>query len=85
LDSGAFHLTFHTGKAPFKAVFYPLHPNQIDNAAAQPFEPKDHSFKLTLKRSDQLATNVQTLEGLLLITTKNGESAFAVTIPLSSK
>jgi len=85
LDDKAFHLTFLTGKAPLKAVFYPLHPNQIDNTAPQTFEPKNHAFKLTLKRSDQLASGVQTLEGLLLITTKNGESAFEASVPLTNQ
>ncbi len=65
------------------ALFIPLHQNQIENAAVQVFHASGASFQLTLKRSDQLAEDVKTLDGVLVVKEKKSTKGYNVTIPLS--
>lgn len=84
-----FRVTFETGTPLPKsatASFFPLHPNQVENAPAQPFRASGTSFSLGLKRSDQLLKNTQTLEGLLVLQEKKKPAkGYWVTIPLSGE
>lgn len=81
-----FHIRFAIGAPVAKtttALFIPLHQNQIENAAVQVFHASGTSFQLTLKRSDQLAEDVKTLDGVLVVKEKKSTKGFNVTIPLS--
>ena len=71
-DKNSFVLSIQTG-APVKAAeFFPLVPQQIENAAPQPLQPTEHGAKITLTKSDQLLKSVRVLKGLLVL--GNGES-----------
>ncbi|HET9870003.1 MAG TPA: hypothetical protein VFR02_05855, partial [bacterium] len=67
------------------ALFFPLHPNQIENAAPQEFRYSSHVVHLDLKRSDQLTGDVQTLEGLVLLKSKAGSKAYQIAVPLGPR
>jgi len=79
-----FQLDFEADIAATTAFFFPLHPNQIENAAPQEFTSSDKAFHLRLKKSDQLAENIPALEGLLVVTEKGGQDKeYWVKVPLS--
>ncbi len=84
LDGKQFVLSFPTGTTPTSVVFFPLQSGQVDNNAAQIFQPNDKGFSLTLKRSDLLTQNVQKLEGLLVVTDHDVKKGYEVKVPLSS-
>ena len=65
------------------ALFIPLHQNLIEGAPAQVFHASGNSFQLTVKKSDQLAPDVKTLDGVLVVKEKKGTKGYNVTIPLS--
>ena len=87
LGKKEFRIWVETGTASFSkmttATFFPLHSNQIENAAKQVFIPKGNSFQLTLKRSDQLAQDVKTLDGVLVIKDKKATESYNVSIPVN--
>ncbi|MGH7739994.1 MAG: protein-disulfide reductase DsbD domain-containing protein [bacterium] len=82
LDSKAFRLTFAVPAQTKSGVFFPLHSNEIENAASQKSRIAGHHLYLDLKRSDQLTTGVQTLEGVIVLKTKKETQGYQVTIPL---
>ena len=84
-DDKSFHLSVTTVEKPLDAWFFPSNPNQIDNPSTQNFHLAGHTFHLTLKRSDQLTADVQTLEGLIVLKTKSGTKGYSATIPLSAQ
>ena len=83
-----FHLSFDTGAPVSKtttALFFPLHPSQIENGAKQACVLSENSIQLSLKKSDQLSADVKTLEGILVVEQKTaGKKGYIVTIPLGS-
>jgi len=83
LDNKQFVLTFQTPTPCSGAFFFPSMPIQIDNNAAQNFQTTGSSFTLTVKRSDQLMTDVQKLAGVLVVTSAGKQTGYEVTIPLS--
>ena len=84
LDGKDFHLTLSGPSKVTDAWFFPLHPNQVDNPVAQNFRAQSGVLRLDLKRSDQLASGVQTLEGLVVLKTKDGSRGYSLAIPLSN-
>ena len=82
------HLSIDTGEPLAKTTtetFFPLHGNQIHNAAKQVSETSENSLFLGLKKSDQIAPDVKTLEGLLVVEQKNlGKKGYWVQVPLTS-
>jgi DsbC/DsbD-like thiol-disulfide interchange protein len=62
-----FFLTLRTGKGPPSAEFLPLHPEQIENAAAQHAAPIPGGIRLHLKQSKHLLTPIARLEGLVVV------------------
>lgn len=76
-----FILSIQSGKSIAAAEFYPLVPEQIENAVAQPIETTAQGAKITLKKSDQLLKPIQVLKGLLVL--GNGE-AYVVQAPVTS-
>jgi DsbC/DsbD-like thiol-disulfide interchange protein len=86
LGAKEFHLSAVTGSNLSKsasALFFPLHPNMIENAPAQAFKASGSSFSLSLKRSDQLPADVKNLEGLLVVKEKDTEKGYWINALLS--
>jgi hypothetical protein len=83
LDSAQFQLNFQTAAATTKAFLFPHDPIQIDNNAPQNFQTNGSGFSLTIKRSDQLLSDVQKLDGLLVVDDHGKQTGYEVTIPLS--
>lgn len=65
------------------AYFVPLHQNVIESAPAQVFHASGNSFQLMIRKSDQLAQDVKTLDGVLVVKEKKSARGYNVTIPLS--
>ncbi len=83
-----FHIDLDTGALVAKtttALFVPLHPNQIENAPAQVFKISGDSIQLAVKKSDQLAQDLKSLEGVLVIKDKKTTKGYNVTVPLSEE
>lgn len=80
-DKDNFVLSIRTGKPIQAAEFYPLSPEQIDNAADQPLKTTAQGAKITLKKSDQLLKPIQLLKGLIVL--GNGE-AYVLQAPVTS-
>jgi DsbC/DsbD-like thiol-disulfide interchange protein len=79
-DAGdTFLLTVLTGRTESAALFFPFHPDQVDNAAKQVVRPVPRGVRLTLKKSDLLAKRVKVLTGVLELT--NGR-AYWVSTPV---
>ena len=62
-----FVLSVVTGKPIQNAQFFPLTPEEIENAAPQSVESSQQGAKITLKKSDQLLHPVHVLKGLLVL------------------
>lgn len=77
-----FVLSVHTGVPAKDATFFPLDPNVIENSAPQAFASTEDGFRLTLRKSEQLAKPVATLRGLLVF---GPQSAFEVAAPVVGK
>lgn len=77
-----FVLSVHTGVPAKNATFFPLDPDVIENSAPQAFASTDDGFRLTLRKSEQLAKPVATLRGLLVF---GPQSAFEVAVPVVGK
>jgi len=81
-DKDDFVLSITAGKPIPAAEFFPLLPDQIENAAPQPLQTTAHGAKITLKKSDQLLKPIQVLKGLLVL--GSGES-YQLQAPVTSK
>jgi DsbC/DsbD-like thiol-disulfide interchange protein len=66
-EKGDFVLAIVAGSPLEKVEFFPLEPNQIDNAAAQRLRPMANGVKLVLKKSDLLTKPVRVLRGVLVL------------------
>ncbi len=83
-----FHILVDTGAPVAKtatALFIPLHQNQVEGAAGHAYHASGTSFHLMLKKSDQLAGDIPTLDGVLVVKEKNAVKGYNVTIPLSQE
>jgi len=76
-----FVLSIQSGKSISAAEFYPLTPEQIENAAGQPLQTTPQGAKITLKKSDQLLKPIQVLKGLLVL---GDGQAYVVQAPVTS-
>ncbi|HET7872025.1 MAG TPA: protein-disulfide reductase DsbD domain-containing protein [Terriglobales bacterium] len=76
----SFVLVVHSGKALSKAEFFPLDPDQIDNAAPQKIEPAAAGLRISLKKSDLLVKRIFSLRGVLVI----GDRAYQVEAPVTA-
>lgn len=74
-----FVLLVHAGKPITKAEFFPLEPNQIDNAAPQKVMASPQGLTIALKKSDLLTKPVQVLRGVLVIP---GGPAYRIEAPV---
>ena len=78
-ESGSFVLTANVGWQITQAVFFPLVPSQIDNAAEQKLVPAATGLQLTLRKSDQLLKPIERLKGVLVF---SGDRAYLVDVPV---
>ena len=79
-DGDAFTLE-GTAPTPVRgALFFPLQPQQIDNAGAQTFTTTPHGFTLTLPRSEQLTQDITHLAGIVRVDPAAGQPAQAFLI-----
>jgi thiol:disulfide interchange protein DsbD len=62
-----FVLIINAGKPVASAEFFPLAPEQIENAARQTVQKTARGARITLKKSDQLLHPIAVLKGLLVI------------------
>jgi thiol:disulfide interchange protein DsbD len=74
-----FVLTVLTGGPEKAATFFPLEPEQIENAGPQKVNSFDRGIRLTLQKSDHLLKPVTTLNGVLVL--PNGK-AFRIAAPV---
>jgi DsbC/DsbD-like thiol-disulfide interchange protein/cytochrome c biogenesis protein CcdA len=79
-DAKAIGLTLHTGKRQTEAQFYPLDPDQIDNAAQQVVQPLADGVRIVLQRSSGSTELPTRVHGLVeLSKTENYEFTIPVT------
>jgi thiol:disulfide interchange protein DsbD len=72
LDEHRFVLNVDTGKRETGATFFPLEPNQIENAAPQKASPFSRGIRIELQKSDQLLKSIPHLTGLLVLASGQG-------------
>jgi thiol:disulfide interchange protein DsbD len=72
LDMHRFILNVDTGKRETEATFFPLEPNQIENAAPQKANPFSRGIRIELQKSDQLLKSPPRLTGVLVFLSGNG-------------
>lgn len=77
-----FVLSVRTRMPVKRAAFFPLDTDEIENSAPQAFTPTSQGFRLTLRKSEQLATSVATLKGLVVLA--RGQ-AFLVSAPVATR
>ena len=62
-----FMLSVQTGNAIQKAEFFPLEPNQIENASPQTVKATAQGAQITMAKSDQLLKPISSLKGVLVL------------------
>lgn len=72
-------LTIRAGKPITKAIFFPLDPGQVDNAAPQKLQASRTGAKFILKKSDQMLKPISILRGVLEIP---GGPAYRIEAPV---
>ena len=65
LDEHRFVLNIDTGKRETAATFFPLEPNQIENAAPQKASPFAQGIRIEMQKSDQMLKAPLQLKGVL--------------------
>lgn len=75
-----FVLSITTGTPVTAAEFFPLLPEQIENAAPQPVKAVPVGAKITLKKSEELLKPLHVLKGLLVL---NGRESYIVDAPVT--
>jgi thiol:disulfide interchange protein DsbD len=78
-EKDKFVLSVHTGKAVTKSEFFPLEPNQIDNAAPQRVVASPQGLTIALKKSDLLTKPISVLRGVLAVP---GGPAYRIEAPV---
>jgi thiol:disulfide interchange protein DsbD len=61
-------VSLEIGRTLSQAGFFPLDPDQIDNAAPQKIEATPRGAKITLRKSDLLVKPIRVLRGVLVLT-----------------
>jgi DsbC/DsbD-like thiol-disulfide interchange protein len=74
-----FVLSISAGKPVRKALFFPLEPGQVDNAAPQELQPWNRGIRISMKKSDLLLNPIPVLRGVLVI---DGSSAYRIEAPV---
>lgn len=77
-----FVLSIETRTAVQGAAFFPLDAGEIENSAPQAFTRTPGGFRLRLRKSEQLAAPVTSLQGLLVL---GPGRAFQVSLPVATR
>lgn len=72
LDEHRFVLSIDTGKRESDATFFPLEPNQIENATPQEKVPTARGIRIVLQKSDQMLKPPTRLRGVLALGSGHG-------------
>jgi thiol:disulfide interchange protein DsbD len=72
LDKHLVVLNIDTGKPETEATFFPLEPNQIENAAPQKASPSSRGIRIEMQKSDQLLKPPPRLSGVLVLAAGQG-------------
>lgn len=75
-------LSIQTGQREAQATFFPLDPDQIDNAAPQVVAPEERGARLTLQRSDPLLKPISMLKGIVVLAP---DRAFEIAAPVAAR
>jgi hypothetical protein len=67
LDEHEWVLNIDIGKAERHAIFFPLVPNQIENAGPQKASSSSRGIQIELQKSDQLLKTPPRLPGVLVL------------------
>ena len=76
-----FVLSIETGQPIAQATFFPLQPQQIENAAPQTASPFPRGVRLRLKKSEQLLKPIADLKGVIVLP---AGKAYVIAAPVSS-
>lgn len=79
LEGREFILDVEIGRREASGTFFPLEPNQIENAAPQNASPIPRGIRLKLRRSDQMLKPVATLAGVLVL---NSARSYVIKVPI---
>ncbi len=66
-EKDAFLLSLETGQPMAQAAFFPLQPQQIENAAPQAASALPRGVRLRLKKSEQLLKPIANLKGVIVL------------------
>jgi DsbC/DsbD-like thiol-disulfide interchange protein len=80
-EKDSFVLSVVTGKKLSQAQFFPLAPNQVENAAPQQLRSTSTGAVLSLKKSEQLLKPINRLDGVLVI----AGTAYQVQAPVTTR
>lgn len=80
-----FVLSIVAGKPIQSAEFFPLIPDQIENAAPQPLQTSRAGATIRLKKSEQLLKSVPVLKGLLVLSSGDSYMLAAPVTPAPAK
>ena len=75
-----FVLNLQTGEPTRVVQFFPLYPEQIENAASQEVTVFSGGVRLHLKKSSHLLTPVARLEGIIVVDSERG---YSINVPVS--
>ncbi len=78
-EKDRFILEARTGKPERQASFFPLEPDQIENAAPQEVSSYSGGVRISLHKSDQLMQPISTLRGVIVV---NSGQAYVVAAPV---
>jgi hypothetical protein len=73
-----FRLRLRTGKAVLSAQFFPLEPEQIENAAPQNVSATPGGLDLLLKKSNHLLRPISRIKGVIVV----AGTAYLVDVPV---
>jgi DsbC/DsbD-like thiol-disulfide interchange protein len=73
-----FRLRLRTGKAIASAQFFPLEPEQIENAALQNVSATPDGLELHLKKSNHLLKSIARIKGVMVVTGR----AYRIDVPV---
>jgi thiol:disulfide interchange protein DsbD len=79
-EKNEFVLTLATGQPMARAEFYPLEPQQIENAAPQAASAFPQGVRLRLKKSEQLLKPIANLKGVIVF--PSGK-AYVIEVPVT--
>jgi thiol:disulfide interchange protein DsbD len=75
-------LAIQTGRRETMATFFPLNPDEIDNAASQMVVAAERGAQLTIQKSDPQSKPLSVLKGIIVLAADRG---FAIAAPVAAR